>query len=98
MPDGLPRRCNAFSHCSAVLAASYAAGLLPLSALDESIEMLHTAWRMCPAGSNDRVGILVDLTNRYREVYERGRGVQFLHLAVDYGKQTLAEAPSDHPE
>lgn len=98
MPDGLPRGCNAFSHCSTVLAKSYDAGLLSLSALDESIEMLHTALRMCPAGSDDRVGILVNLTNRNREAYERGRGVQFLHLAIEYGKQTLAEASANDPE
>lgn len=98
MPDGFPRGCNAFSHCSTVLATSYDAGLLPLSALDESIEMLHTALRMCPAGSDDRVGILVNLTNRNREAYERGRGVQFLHFAIEYGKQVLAAASPDHPE
>lgn len=98
MPQDFPRGCNMFSHLSTVLAENYEAGLVPLSGLDESIEILHTAMRMCPPESEDRVGILANMTNRHREAYERGQGVRFLHLAIEYGKQLLIAAPSEHPE
>lgn len=98
MPDGFPRGCNMFSHLSSVLATSVEAGLLPSSGLDESIEVLHTAGSMTPIETKDRIGLLVNLTNRHRTAYQNGRGVRFLHLAIGFGQEALELTPLDDPE
>ncbi|KAH7025352.1 CHAT domain-containing protein [Macrophomina phaseolina] len=98
MPKGFPRGCNMYSHLSKVLAKSFEAGILPLSGLDESIEALHTAMSMEPIELRDRIGLLVNLSNRHREAYEHGRGVHFLDLAIEYGQKVLQLTPADDPE